>query len=304
MTELVKLVQQHDVTSPLIELFEIDFNGGLYYFSGSVDTSPDTIGFDGNTYYAMPIELTGVEVSSTGASNRPTLTIANVLNTFSAAIGNVKNDDLVGVKVTKRTTLYKYLDGQSPAAATVEFPKKIYYIDRIDSEDKLFVSFELASPYDLSNITLPTRILAGKYCSWPYQGLQLNNSGGCTWPTNSVVPGTSTAVYFTKDDIPIISDTSPHTTPSGVAGTDYYVYSTWSGSGTAGNYYLYSNTVWKCLNGTNTAPSFSSRDWQRADVCGKKLSSCKCRFQFDDYDNKKTNKPLPFGAFPGSNKFR
>jgi hypothetical protein len=50
-------------------------------------------------------------------------------------------------------------------------------------------------------------------------------------------------------------------------------------------------------------------------VCGKKLSSCKCRFQFIPYNDedttgsypineKNTNAFLPFGSFPGTKKFR
>ena len=71
---------------------------------------------------------------------------------------------------------------------------------------------------------------------------------------------------------------------------------------------------------TNVVPEAGSLYWVRGDLCGKLLSSCQCRFQFmpDKVNNpglttgndafpsyeKDTEVPMPFGAFPGSEKFR
>ena len=74
-------------------------------------------------------------------------------------------------------------------------------------------------------------------------------------------------------------------------------------------------TVWKCLVGnTGETPANRSRYWTRADVCGKSLNSCKARFQakpasVDDASkgpasSRDTGHTMPFGAFPGSAKYR
>lgn len=74
-------------------------------------------------------------------------------------------------------------------------------------------------------------------------------------------------------------------------------------------------TIWKALvdSITGETPSFSSAYWEREEMCGKKLSSCKCRFQATFVNpnstqsaptsKKDTTAVLPFGAFPGSNRY-
>lgn len=327
MSELIELVQKHDPGSELIELFEIDLgNGTILYFHSGLDSDLTEIQFrertgsyNAKTYAAFPIEMSGIELNADGASNRPTLTVANVLNTFSAALGDLKNKDLVGTKVTKRTTLKKYLVGEpGDASPPVEFPIKKYIIDRVASENSIAVEFELSAPFDLSGITLPGRVLVGKYCSWEYQGYERTGIGGCIWKQNSTIEypnGTgvnSHKAYFTVDDIPIVPTGSTMT-----GWSTYETYTVWSSatSYSVGDYVEYSNTIWKAVKAnSNSTPSESSTVWVRGDLCGKKLSSCKCRFQFKPVDvttpnsepstEKDTTKVLPFGAFPGSMKFR
>ena len=65
----------------------------------------------------------------------------------------------------------------------------------------------------------------------------------------------------------------------------------------------------------NITPENGSSYWNRGDVCGKLLQSCKMRYQaigstsatgqnLLPSDLLDTSKILPFGAFPGSRKFR
>jgi lambda family phage minor tail protein L len=77
-------------------------------------------------------------------------------------------------------------------------------------------------------------------------------------------------------------------------------------------------TIWKCTvahasTDAGTYPSPTSSFWDREEICGKLLSSCKCRFQgtFTDPDTtnsrpssiKNSEITLPFGAFLGIDKF-
>ena len=333
MSELIEAVQLQEPGSELVELYELTVNNTILYFHAGLEedltevqfrdrTSPYTA----RTYIAFPIMMDGVDLSADGAINRPTLTVANVANTFSSAIGDIKAEDLVGERLTKRTTLKKYLVGESgDTSPSLEFPIRKFILDRISGENNVSVSYELAAPYDLSGITLPNRKVVGKYCSWQYQGYGLSQKGGCIWSKDSVVSysdgsgGVNThKAYFTEDDEPIVPAGS---TMTGWTAGQYKTYTTYS-SGTSyssGDYVEYNDgnqtTVWRCtLATTGNAPGLNSIYWSKGDVCGKKLSSCKCRFQFkpqspsgsnsDPSTEKNTGKILPFGAFIGSRKFR
>lgn len=333
MSELIEVVQLQEPGSELVELYELTVNNTILYFHAGLEedltevqfrdrTSPYTA----RTYIAFPIMMDGVDLSADGAINRPTLTVANVANTFSSAIGDIKAEDLVGERLTKRTTLKKYLVGElGDASPSIEFPIRKFILDRISGENNVSVSYELAAPYDLSGITLPNRKVVGKYCSWQYQGYGLSEKGGCIWSKDSVVSysdgsgGVNThKAYFTENDEPIVPAGS---TMAGWTVGQYKTYTTYS-SGTSyssGDYVEYNDgnqtTVWKCtLATTGNAPGLNSIYWSKGDVCGKKLSSCKCRFQFkpqspsgsnsDPSPEKNTGKILPFGAFIGSMKFR
>jgi lambda family phage minor tail protein L len=80
-------------------------------------------------------------------------------------------------------------------------------------------------------------------------------------------------------------------------------------------YVEHGDTIWRTVRATTPAgqtPAVGSNYWVRGDLCGKILASCKCRFQFQPDSNnnnlpsvdKNTEKILPFGGFPGSEKYR
>ena len=175
-------VQKQSPGSSFIELWEIELSdsSSAYFHSGlEADlstlqfrdrTSPGTI----RTYIAIPIEASGVSIQSAGASARPVLKVANVLSTFSDALGGITNEDLIGKKVFRRSTLYKYCYGQSgDANPPVEFPQKMWYIDRIAEKTPIYIDFELASPFDLAGVNLPRRNVVANACAWKYQGAML-----------------------------------------------------------------------------------------------------------------------------------
>jgi len=430
VTDLIEVVQKIDPGSELVHLFELTLpNGTVLYFHPGFETDDAngyiyfrerTGDFNVQTYEPFPIAMSGVEFNSDGAQNRPTLTVANVTSAFSEDLGtNFRNEDLIGQPIVKRTTLKKYLfepDGSAGAYDSVqppiEFPIQKYIVDRVSGENGTAVTFELAAPFDLSGIQLPNRSILGKYCSWEYQGQDLNSRGGCTWSkdgqqyvgfsgqdANNTSGHIFHKIYFTAKDEPIISKDLFSTTTAWAAstyyvrgslilennivyiakrshtsestfstdewkigtktswasgtsysiddyvqnGTDYYRCNTahtssstfsadnwdtvfvWTvySSGTtyaAGDYVKYSSatqeTVWKALKASTGQTPTESTYWTRGDMCGKKFSSCKCRFQYVPVVNqasayvglpstsKNSKIPIPFGAFPGSRKFR
>jgi len=205
----------------------------LYFHDGKNENSAD-ITYDGNTYVALPIMMTGIEITGDGALNRPTITIANVesmiktgskfmtkmddssgsdqwnteVDGVPVTSSDFKLDDLIGSRLTKRTTLEKYL-ASNP---TIEFPKAVYIIDRIQQKSNVLVTFELAAPFDLSGTRIPGRTVVGKYCPWQYQGarselIASDRRGACVWKEHSQINhgnNTSSSVFLNEDDEPIM----------------------------------------------------------------------------------------------------
>ena len=262
---------------------------------GITDTDYSPIVYDGNTYYALPLQMTDLKISTTGAHNRPTITIGNVESIIrkSSAFQNANDggsdgiadfslDNLIGKRITKRQTLEKYLT-IDPAIvstkATVEFPKRTYIIDMIKARTAEVVVFELANPFDLEGITLPNRQVIGKYCPWIYQGLSFDTpSGGCSWAANSLITvdddGTDRKYYpfFTDIDEPIIwkyliynsatGNIQSGKTHSGSAGTSYAAGALVALSDGSGGF-----TYWRSEAASNTTvPAIDNSLWQQVKI--------------------------------------
>ena len=208
-------------------------------------------------YSPMPMLIDGLELQADGASNRPSLTVANVGTLFNSELGDFKNDDLIGQRLIRRQTLRKYLEGESgDASPPIEFHTQEYMIDRIAEETNISITFEVASPFDLENIKLPRRVVVGKYCSWKYQGHAKGLGGGCTWNKDGAVSYEGTDgnyghnVYFNVDDSPLVPT---ETFAPYAAGTAY----------TTTDYVTESSRFWVCsIASTGNTPSSTTGYWK------------------------------------------
>ena len=331
MTDLIDTVQLQEIDDALIELFDITLPDGTtkIYLHNGLDQGDENIYFPnkaGNTlneYISMPISISGVETSSSGAQARPTLSMANIpvlartisndgdgaedeelLQDIFADNGFTSNEDFLNTRVEYRRTLFKHTYKVADVSgwtttSPIEFPSVIYIVDRVSSEDNIFVQFELASPIDIEGVTLPNRVIIGKYCSWKYQGRNLNYEGGCTWDLDS------RGRFFDKNDEIITKDIS--------------TINEWNSSST---YTLNTNDsppirvkttsnnhtqIWRALRNVpaNKSPLSNGFYWYREDVCGKLINSCKVRFQGNNNDTTlNTSQTLPFGGFPGARTYR
>ena len=383
MTNLIATdTQGQEISSGLVDLFELTTASGTFYFHAGLDTDLTNVQFRDReapyavrTYIAIPILLDGVEISSSGAANRPTLTVANVTSDLKTATGIINYDELVGSTLVRRQTLKKYLVGESPDQSNppIELNSVRYKIDRVSNLTNIAVTFELAVVYDLEGIQLPRRVVVGKFCSWMYQGFDLKNSGGCIWKSSSTINTLSSSntsishnLFFDENDIPLILTSLLVSNSTNWASGQAYTQSSYVKYPATGlqNYYrceiahtssvskeptdntghwtlikpytVYSasttyaagslvqatttiegktlTTIWRSLTSGNAGntPSVTSGHWERAELCGKKLSSCKCRFQARMISNdvsslptsaKNTGATLPFGGFPGTGRF-
>ena len=341
MSTIIDTVQLQSTEEALITLFDLTLtNGTIVYFVNGLENGENNIYFSTkvldtnsqsatynkyplNEYIAIPIEISGIETASSGAANRPTLSLANIPILARALSNNgngtedettlqdvlenegiVSNEDLLGSRIVVRKTFlskaYKSTD-TAPSSSPVEFPSQTYILDRVGAENNVLVEFELASPMDIEGVKLPNRIVVGKYCPWRYQGhfVEESNStspskdGGCTWPLDS------NGRFFDVNNNVITKNIS--------------TISTWSNS-TSYNKDDKVKTItknhtqiWIALRSvpTNKDPEKQKSYWKRLDVCGKTLESCKVRFQGNNTNNLlRTQYVLPFGGFPGSRQFR
>lgn len=189
----------------LVSLYDLTIGGTTYYFHG--EDTHGALYFKENNYYAFPILLEGIEVTGDGAQVRPTLTLPNVNSLFktpetSDYVQIDKLEDLVGGKVTRHQTLSKYVGiGENVAPENTngyELPKATYIIDRVASKNRLMIQLELASPFDLSGVRVPSRQVTGKYCVWYYKGYDFSNTNvrsACTWTCKSSVKGAGAATF-------------------------------------------------------------------------------------------------------------
>ena len=297
MTSIVEDVQSQGISSSVVVLYDLEYAEGsfAYFFPDGLDSDLTEVQFRDSTgvartYIALPAEAQDFEVSSDGAMSRPKFTVANLQNTFSQSIGGLGYEDLIGRRLTRRTTLKKYLVGESGDSGNgnppVEFPRTVYVIDRIAAKDVTKVEFELAAPFDLAGIQLPRRIVVGGSCPWKYTGAsrvkytgssyitqpEKEKIGGCTWRADSILSKDADyTLYMSPEDEYILSST-------GVSFTDGNSLSSF----TAGTYYstsqanllqithegiLNSTTgtnYWQCLVNTSNAPTDSdTSSWRR-----------------------------------------
>jgi len=342
--EIIEAATVQEVGDSLIHLYELTLPRGtteetLYFHDGlnfATGTGKNIYfankqGTALNEYLAFPITVEGIE-SRSGSTNRPTLKMANLTNLGRVLVNNsdgtddettiqaaltennlVRGLDLLGSSLTIRTTLLKYTY-QSTDSATIpiEYPSYTYILDRIAGEESVELEVELASPIDVQEASIPARVSTGRYCSWEYQGGALYQRGGCS------VNGNSFDRFFDEHDRLITA----HITKT----TGSNIISLWNTSST----YSQGDKVrripvadkgWRIFEAVvavpaNIKPESSQYYWKRIDICGKRLSSCKLRFQGIQSDLQSdsdtlagtvpganylnSSRSLPFGGFPGA----
>lgn len=180
-------VQQgwHDA---IVELFDLDLSpitgdvADVFYFTNQLKPDSSKIVWQGRTYEPLPIVSTGYERNTAGQIAQPSLTVANVLGTFTQVIDSL--DDMVGARVTRRRTFGKYLDGEASADPSQEFPLDVFFIERKTSENALTISWQLASVLDLEGLKLPRRVITQNYCQWKYRSSECGYTGGAVAKAN------------------------------------------------------------------------------------------------------------------------
>tara|TARA_B100001250_G_scaffold65183_1_gene51674 strand:+ start:73 stop:681 length:609 start_codon:yes stop_codon:yes gene_type:complete len=166
---LQKTLQNADAKTT-VELFDFELNTAqhgattIYRFTNTKNELGNDIVWQGNTYTAIPIKAEGYEATGQGTLPRPSISVSNLLGTFTTIIALLP-DGLEGCKVTRTRTLSMFLDAvnftggsNSDADPTSYFkPRDIYFIDRKSIENRDVISYEMCSAFDLAGVRLPKR---------------------------------------------------------------------------------------------------------------------------------------------------
>jgi lambda family phage minor tail protein L len=184
--------------SSVIELFEVQTSTRLhgdcevYRFHAGVNAKAVSghLVWQGNTYYAWPVEAEGFEYTGSGSLPRPKVRIANIEGTITAVLLEVnafsRGSDLTGATVRRQRTLARFLDAANFENNVNPFgtpdpdsslPEEIYYIDRKSAETKDMVEFELAAAFDLAGVKIPKRVVIANTCLWRYRGAECGYDG-------------------------------------------------------------------------------------------------------------------------------
>lgn len=243
---VTKDLQKLDPGSELVVLYELEYSkGDFIYFMSGLDDDLSTVQFRDysnnaqiNTYVAIPAQVKGIEYKNDGAIARPSVTIGNATTAFSNAIGTIDYQSFLGLKFIKRTTLKKYLYGESgDASPPNEFPRDVYTMDRIKQRTKTTVQIEMVAPFDLEGVRIPARNILPDRCPFLYQGAgdhvpeYKKAQSGCTWHLEgkyksqvaTYADGTQYTVYVNTDDEYIIPSTTSFSTDlSSITENSYY----------------------------------------------------------------------------------
>ena len=109
----------------IIELFQLELNLKQHgvdkteYFSGLKEGGLQGITFGGQLYTAIPLEADGFSYSGQGSLPRPTLRLSNLFSTITGLIATLP-DGLEGAKVTRLRTLAKYIDSENFIGSSYE----------------------------------------------------------------------------------------------------------------------------------------------------------------------------------------
>tara|TARA_R100000278_G_scaffold44474_1_gene38777 strand:+ start:549 stop:1379 length:831 start_codon:yes stop_codon:yes gene_type:complete len=152
-----------------IELFKLTFDKNVngqtiapYYYHAGTNEIHTNLVFNGITYEALPVKVTGFDKTTKGTLPRPKFEISNVNSAISALVilYNPLHAEILRIKTCK-----KFLDAvnfTSGTNATAD-PSAIFeaddrwYIDRIVNENPNTVVFELTGKIDMTNLRLPKR---------------------------------------------------------------------------------------------------------------------------------------------------
>ena len=147
---------------PRSEIEKALFSSEFFTFCNWQETDGASVKFGGVAYVPIPYQQSGFAISNEGVLPNPQLTMSNVGLEPTALVNGF--DDLLGARVIRRRVLAKHLDNGSDPNVNDRWPDETWFVQRKVTENKMFVTFELSTPFDLDGVTIPKRRALRKSC--------------------------------------------------------------------------------------------------------------------------------------------
>lgn len=148
-----------------VTLYKLDltaFGLGIIRLVAGVKGST-IISFGGNAYSPHPLKTEGWELSANNSLPRPTFTVANVDNAFTALVE--QGDDLHGAILSRIRTYERYLDGGVEPDGNATLPIDVYQLVQKTEHTQDQISWVCAALMDQEDVVLPGRIITRDYCT-------------------------------------------------------------------------------------------------------------------------------------------
>ena len=145
------------------------------HFCNWQETNGNFVEFRGDIFEPVPYQSSGFAISNEGVLPNPQLTISNI-TLLPTNLINVYND-LLGTQVIRTRVLAKHLDKGNDPDSNEHWPDETWFVQRKVTENKMFVTWELSTPFDLDGVTIPKRRALRKSCSSDYRTALSNFPG-------------------------------------------------------------------------------------------------------------------------------
>lgn len=155
-----------------------------YPFTSNSNGWNTPIIFQGVTYNPLPCSIDEIFTDTQGKLSRPRLTISNnglVISKILRQKNDFKNGRVSRIRTQLRSLDDVNFDGGEnpfgPADPSNVISNETFVINQKLAENAISVQFELTSPLDLDEFTVPGRLVLPRYCSFAYRGCGCQYNG-------------------------------------------------------------------------------------------------------------------------------
>jgi lambda family phage minor tail protein L len=148
-----------------VYLYELDlteFGLGIVRITPSSDEGTSAISFGTEIYAPHPVKAEGFELNGSGSLPRPTFTVSNLDNSFTALVE--QNDDLHGGILRRIRTYDRYLDTGAEPDGNSHLPIDVYQLSQKTTHTRDEIAWSCSALMDQEGVELPGRTVARDYC--------------------------------------------------------------------------------------------------------------------------------------------
>lgn len=146
-----------------------------FRFVNWVESDGVSVKYNSESYTPVPLKASGFNIKTEGVPPNPTIQVGNIGLEFTGLVN--KWNDLVGAELKIRKILAKHLDNGSNPDVDEHWPDETWTIQQKQEENKLFVTFSLATAFDLDGCMLPKRRALRYTCPWRYRSDDCSYTG-------------------------------------------------------------------------------------------------------------------------------